>query len=406
MTAGGRSRPGKWTSIALLALAEVLAMSVWFTGAAALPELRAEFGLSDLQSSLFTSAVQGGFVVGTLFSALLMLPDRIEPRRLFAVSAVAGAAANLLVLAADPGGGGAIALRFMTGMCMAGVYPVGMRIAATWAAGDMGLLIGLVVGALTLGSASPHLIVSLGGHVEWRTTFALASALALAAAAAILLVGLGSNLRPAARLQPAALLEAWRNRALRLANFGYLGHMWELYAMWAWIGLFLDESFALAGGAPFSAPLATYAVISSGALGCLVGGLLADRYGRTALTIGAMALSGVSAIAAGALFGWSPLLLTSVCLIWGVSIVADSAQFSSCIAELAQPDMVGTMLTLQTCAGFLLTIVTIQVIPLLVQSFGWTLAFGFLAIGPFLGVVAMARLRREPAALQLAGGRK
>ncbi len=406
--------PEKWTAIGILALSEVLALGLWFSVSAVIPALRAEYQLTDLQASLFTSAVAVGFALGTLISALFGLADRLDPRRFFTASALVAAAANAAILAFEPTSPVVIALRLVTGACMVGLYPVGMKMAATWARGDTGLLVGLLVGALTLGSAAPHLFNAYGG-VDWRPTLVLASAAAVAAGLLVNLVRLGPTRGKAPPFNPAFVLRAWTDKALRLANLGYFGHMWELYAMWAWIGVFLHASFAAyygeAGGqagdkAAFYATLATFAVIGAGGLGCLFGGLFADRMGRTTLTMGAMAVSGACALVVGFLFGGDPVILTALCLVWGVAVVADSAQFSSSVIELSAPGILGTMLTVQTCVGFTLTLVTIHLIPPLVGLVGWRYAFAALAIGPFLGVVAMGRLRAHPDSVRLAGGRR
>ena len=399
----------KWPNLALLAAVQVLALALWFSGTAIVPALKAEAALSPFAQSLFTSAVQVGFVAGTLVSAVLGLPDRWDPRALFMWAALLGASANALILAVPPDGAAVVALRFVTGIAMAGVYPVGMKLAAGWAKGDLGLMVGLLVGALTVGSAVPHLFNALGG-VDWRLTIGAASLSAGAAALLIRLFRLGPNHRPAQHFDPTAVLEIWRNRGARLATLGYLGHMWELYAVWAWIGVFLAASFAAAAGGATTqtavwAGLATFAMIAAGSIGGVGGGLIADRVGRTTLTIGAMAVSGACCVAAGLLFGAHPLLLTALCLVWGVTIVGDSAQFSASVAELSDPARVGTMLTLQTCLGFLLTLPTIHMMPGLVAALGWRWAFAPLAVGPLLGCIAMWRLRRSPDAAKLAGGR-
>lgn len=393
--------------LTLLVLCQVGAMALWFSASAVVPALRLEFGLGDARASLFTSAVQFGFVVGTVISALLALADRIDPRRFFLCSCLVAAGANGLILFLGPEGQSAILMRFITGICMAGIYPVGMKMASTWARGDMGLVVGLLVGALTLGSASPHLFAAFGG-LDWRLTLGLASISAGICGFLILGVRLGPNMTKAPPFRPTLALEAWRNRPLRYANLGYFGHMWELYAMWAWIGIFLQASFTAADmeNAAFWAAAGTFAVIGIGALGCVGGGLFADRLGRTTLTILAMAVSGSCAVLVGFLFAGAPFLLVLLCLVWGIAVVADSAQFSASVAELSEPGLVGTMLTVQTSVGFLLTMVTIHLLPIWVDAVGWTYAFAGLAIGPALGCLAMWRLRAMPEAAKLAGGNR
>lgn len=398
----------KWPSLLILALTEVLALALWFSATAVVPVLRAEYGLDGFHASLFTSAVQLGFVVGTLISAGFGLADRLDPRAFFMCSALVAGTANAAILLLDPLSAGVPAMRFITGMCMAGIYPVGMKLMASWASGDVGLLVGLLVGALTLGSATPHLFNAFSG-VDWQLTIALSSLAAWVSGGLVLLVGIGSHFGRAARFHPRHALAAWTTPSLRLANLGYLGHMWELYAMWAWIAVFLQASFAqgmAAGPAAFYARLGAFATIAVGMVGCLLGGLFADRFGRTTLTMGAMAISGTCAVAVGFLFGGNAWALMALCLVWGISIIADSAQFSASVAELADPTLVGTMLTVQTSLGFLLTLFSIHMIPRLVDVVGWHYAFAFLAIGPFFGVWAMGRLRGHPDAIKLAGGQR
>lgn len=393
-------------SLAFLLLAQVAAMTTWFATTASLAAMRQGWALTAFQEGLMTSSVQAGFVGGTLTSALLSAADRYDPRNLFMIAAAAAGTACLLVVFFVPTDIAVPLLRFATGFCLAGVYPVGMKLAATWAKGDLGLLIGLLVGAVTLGSAMPHLFVPLG--LDWRVPCIVAGICALAGALLIRWVDIGPRRAPAPPFRLTNAIEAFRRRPLRLANLGYFGHMWELYAMWAWIGTFLAASLALHYGAtpPISASVATFLVIASGAIGCLVGGWAADRVGRTTVTIASLAVSGTCALLIGLAYGGPAWLILLIGIIWGITIVSDSAQFSASVTELSERTLVGTMLTVQTCIGFLLTLVTIHVMPYVVTELGWTYAFMILAFGPAIGIWAMARLRADPASSKLAGGRR
>ncbi|WP_240756673.1 MFS transporter [Roseicella aquatilis] len=394
--------PGKPANLALITLAQVLALALWFSGTAAGPAMAREAALPPGFLAWLTGGVQLGFVLGTLASAALALPDRLDPRRLIAAAALLGALANALVLALPVGSPWVIALRGVTGLALACIYPVGMKLAAGWARReDAGLVVGMLVGGLTLGSASPHLVNALGG-LDWRVTVGAASIAALAAAGLILGTRLGPGHAPAPPFRPGLALLLFRTRGTRLATLGYLGHMWELYAMWAWIGAYLAASFAAAGAAG-SPALASFAVMGAGAIGCVAGGLIADRIGKARLTIWAMAISGACCLLAGPAFGAAPVLTVLLCLVWGATVVADSAQFSASVAEYAPPGLAGTMLTVQTCLGFALTLPAIHLMPLLAERYGWGGAFAALAVGPALGCLAMARLLPPVAAVRPVG---
>lgn len=397
---------GKSRALIFIALAQILALSVWFAGAAALPGLLAVRDLGPLAQAALTSSVQAGFVIGALVSAIYGWPDRIDPRRLFAFGALIAALANLAALVLLPGSLAMIATRLIAGAALALVYPVGMKLAASWAKGDTGFLVGLLVGALTLGSAFPFAFNALEIGLGWRGPFAISAIAAVSASVLILLARGGPSLKPAPAFDPGAAALAWRDPALRLANLGYLGHMWELYAMWAWIGPFAHAYWAAQGVAGSAADLTAFAVVAIGALACLIAGLLADRLGRTAITMAAMAVSGSCALLAGLLFDMPPILMLPLLLLWGMSVIADSAQFSASVAELAPAERTGTLLTLQTAMGFALTAVMVQLLPYWIGFAGWNWAFAPLAIGPALGVWAMWKLRHRPEATKLAGGRR
>ncbi len=388
----------KLRSIALLLLAEVAAMSLWFVSAAVLTDMTREAALSPFRQAALSSAVQAGFVLGAMTSAILGLPDKFDPRRVFAISAVAAGLANAVLLVAVPGSLTAIAARFATGALLAGVYPVGMKIAVGWGQKDRGFLVGALVGALTLGSASPHL-VALGGGADWRLTVAAASLAAGVAGLLCLFVSLGPYHATAARFDPRAITTAWTNRRVRLAYAGYLGHMWELYAMWAWIAAATAASYGVSmppDEATRLAKLTAFAAIGGGGIACALAGIAADRIGKAEITIIAMTVSGASAIAAAMTFGGPAWLTLAITVVWGLSIVPDSAQFSALVADAAPPEQAGSLLALQTALGFALTFFTVQATPVLAAMFGWPPVLAGLALGPAIGIIAMMRLRAMP----------
>ena len=394
----------------VLAIAELLAMAPWFSASAVAPALARAWQLSPSATAWLTISVQLGFVAGALVSAMLTLADRLSARKLVAGSATIAALATLGVAAAHDIVVG-IACRLLTGAALAGVYPPGMKIAAGWFKEARGWAIGILVGALTLGSASPHLVRWAVSPTAWRIVLVVAAISAVAGGLLVLLVpNDGPYAAPSPPFSLAAAPRILKDPGVLLANLGYLGHMWELYAMWTWIAAFIAASEHARLGAETDvtarAALITFAVVGSGAIGCWLGGKYADRLGRTLVTSVAMLVSGLSALTVGGLFGAPLIALLPLLLVWGITIVADSAQFSAAVSELAPREYVGTALTLQTCLGFLLTTATIYLLPTVAETIGWRWSMGVLAIGPALGVWAMLVLRRRPEALRLAGGKR
>lgn len=395
---------GRWLALALLAAALVLSMTTWFSASAVVPQLRAEWGLSSSAAAWLTIAVQLGFVCGALVSSVLNLSDVASPQYVILGGSLGAAAANALLGAAG-GAAAGIPLRFATGFFLAGVYPPALKLMSTWFKKGRGVALGTLVGALTVGSAAPHLVNGLGG-LQWTVVIYATSALTLGGG----LIG-GFAVRdgpfpfPRATFDPRQASRVFANRGVRLACLGYFGHMWELYAMWAWFALFFSEALASEGEFAGAAAYATFAVIGAGGLGCLAGGALGDRWGRTKTTALMMAVSGTCALLIGFLFAAPAWVVLLVGLVWGFTVVADSAQFSTMVTELADQAYVGTALTLQLAVGFTLTVVTIWLVPLLVNAAGWGWAFAFLAPGPALGVLAMLRLMSLPEASRIAGGR-
>ena len=385
---------GARQQLAILALAMVLGMTPWFSATVAAPGMIAEWGIRTDTAAWLTVAVQAGFVIGTFVSALLLLSDRFSPRWLAAVSSLIAGGATALLAWGHTGPAAAVGLRLVTGVALAGVYPPGIKIAAGWWQTRRGTAIGILVGALTIGSAAPNLFRVTVSGADWRA-IVLAAAFAALVAAGLFAWSIreGPFQGPTAPFDPRALSHVLRDKGVMLATGGYLGHMWELYAMWSSIGLFWAYVVAQRALPPLVAPVLSFTTIAAGAVGCVVAGVAADRVGRATVTIIAMAVSGACAIGIGALIHAPTAMLVSVAVLWGISIVADSAQFSASVTELAPAQYVGTAITLQTCAGFLLTIASIRLVPVWVSSWGWHVAFAPLAVGPALGIVAMWRLR-------------
>jgi MFS family permease len=381
--------------LGVVSLAQFLGMTLWFSATAITPRLILEYDIAPNHAAWLTMAVQAGFVAGTLISAVANVADVLNARVLMFAGSVAGALTNAAVLVA-PGGGSVIALRFLTGVSLALVYPPGMKIAAGWFRDGRGLALGMLIGALTLGKAFPHLLTALFGD-EWRQPMILVSVLAVIGGSLVLaIVRDGPHVAATAPFDPHAIRKVLASRGARLATLGYLGHMWELYAMWTWVAVFATASFAASGmrDATAAGSVAAFLAIGSGAVGCVLAGYIADRVGKARVAMWAMMASAASAALTLVVFGQSPVLLYALIMFWGFAVVADSAQFSALVSEHAPREHVGTALTMQTCVGFLLTMVTIEALPRVAEATSWQFASLLLVPGPLLGAWAMRRLAK------------
>ncbi len=380
----------------LIALVQVFGLAVWFSATAVVPSLRAEWGLSGASAVWLTGSVQIGFVIGAVGSAAAGLADRWQPQRVMAAAAAAASACTLAFALLSDGLGSGVPLRFLTGVCLAGVYPLGMKLTASWSpSADRGRAFGLLIGSFTLGSALPHLLSS-ADSLPWRAVMAAAALLALlAAVVAVVLVRPGPLLAVGARPRGRLVLSGFRDRGPLLANLGYFGHMWELYAFWTWLPAYLTLSRGGTLGAPDgTVSLVVFATIGlAGAAGCVLGGWASDRFSRSAAAVTAMVVSGVCCLLSPLAFVATPAVLLVFLLVWGAAVIADSGVFTTALSETADQRYVGTALTVQTAVGFTLSVATIQLLPLVAGLVGWQYALVVLAPGPLLGAVAMRRFR-------------
>ena len=390
-SAGIRTRPA--AALTIIAASTFLSMSVWFSASFVIPQLTTEWNLTFAGSSLLTIAVQIGFVIGALLSAATGLADAVPSRFLIAIGAVGAALANLGLLMATSIVG-AFPLRLLTGVFLACVYPPALKEISTWFRTGRGKAFGVMIGALTLGSALPHLVNSVG-DIAWQTVIMTTSVMTGAGGLIILLVrSSGPYPFPRRPFSITGAVRSLRNRDIVLANIGYMGHMWELYAMWAFVGTFLAtvDSITTLSNPEAAASALAFVCIGAGAIGCIVGGILSDRYGRAQSALICLICSGAAAVAVG-FSGAAPLpVILALCAFWGFWIIADSAQFSALVTERADPVYVGGAVSVQLALGYLTTTVTLWLVPVLVRHFSWSAALFALAAGPIIGIAAMAAL--------------
>lgn len=386
----------RWVALGWISISELFALSLWFSASAIVPELGKVWGLSSAMEAWVTSSVQIGFIAGALVSSYFGISDRYDTRKIFSIAAFCGAILNGMIIFTD-NAFVAITLRLLTGVTLAGIYPTAVKLLSQWFPIRRGMAIGILIAALSLGSSLPHFVVLFFSSVNWR--FVIVTSSILAFISSLIMKGILVDAPTSSKGNAVSfrmLKKVIANKPVMLANYGYFGHMWELYAMWTWLPAFLTASCLKYS--PTSNPLlgglfSFICIGVAGALGCVIGGYYSDKIGRSRLTIIAMSVSAFCSLIIGFTFGHSLWLTFMLSLIWGMSIIADSAQFSAVVTEFAEVDYVGTALTFQMSIGFLITIFSINLIPLLEKEIGWEWVFSLLSIGPILGTISMFRLK-------------
>ena len=402
------AKTSPWFALSIISICLVGAMSTWFSGTVILPELTLRSGLGESEMVWLTNAVQLGFVIGAIVLAFFNLSDSMPLILLIAFSCTLAAIANLLLIWTDTPLS-IIAVRLLTGVALSGVYPSVVKLIATWFQKSRGVAMGVIIGALTLGSAAPHFFRAMTPDTDWLIVIWVSSLMTfLAGMILVFFVSEGPFYFARTRFKPSQIIQVLNNKPLALVNIGYLGHMWELYAMWAWILTFAHFLLNDFDWVPFGAPeYFSFFIVSIGAIGCVIAGYLSDIYGRCYITAALMLVSGSCAFSIGFLVNTSPFLVGLIALLWGLTIIADSGQFSAAVTELSEPNLVGTALTVQMAIGFGITMITIWLVPVFAQLFGgFQWMFLLLAPGPFIGAIAMLLLRRHPQSEKLALGKR
>ena len=402
------AKTSPWFALSIISICLVGAMSTWFSGTVILPELTLRSGLGESEKVWLTNAVQLGFVIGAIVLAFFNLSDSMPLILLIAFSCTLAAIANLLLIWTDTPLS-IIAVRLLTGVALSGVYPSVVKLIATWFQKSRGVAMGVIIGALTLGSAAPHFFRAMTPDTDWLIVIWVSSLMTfLAGMIVVFFVSEGPFYFARTRFKPSQIIQVLNNKPWALVNIGYLGHMWELYAMWAWILTFAHFLLNDFDWVPFGAPeYFSFFIVSIGAIGCVIAGYLSDIYGRCYITAALMLVSGSCAFSIGFLVNTSPFLFGLIALLWGLTIIADSGQFSAAVTELSEPNLVGTALTVQMAIGFGITMITIWLAPVFGQLFGsFQWMFLLLAPGPFIGAIAMLLLRRHPQSEKLALGKR
>ncbi|MDA0196771.1 MAG: MFS transporter [Bacteroidetes bacterium] len=375
----------------IIVVSQLFCTSLWFASNAVLSDLVYDFGLAQSALGHITSAVQFGFIIGTLVYAILTIADRFSPSKVFLISAIAGAIFNLGITLDDLNLTSILSFRFLTGFFLAGIYPVGMKIAADYYEKGLGKSLGFLVGALVVGTAFPHLLKEFTGALPWRLVLILTSGLAVSGGILIFaLIPNGPFRRQSQKPDFTAIMKVFGNKKFRPAAFGYFGHMWELYTFWAFVPLMLTTFIKLHPEVVLNIPLLSFLIIGLGGIACVMGGYLSQSYGPKKIASFALFLSGTCCLLSPLIFLVnSSVLLVGFLIFWGLVVIADSPLFSTLVAHNTVAESKGTALTIVNSIGFSISIISIQLINGTQDSFDSRFIYMYLALGPILGLIAL-----------------